>query len=123
MPGTDTGDLAETTMGLTGQAAGTPTGGTAFVTLTLGDADDIDGLLLVEDGVNGDLLLEELGGEVDLAGNITAVHLNFEDVGSLLALQVTEGGLGVADGANNGTVLLDALQLSSHLVRSANFFS
>jgi len=116
MPGTNTGDLTETTMGLTGQATGTPTGGTAFVTLTLGHTTDIDGLLLVKDGVNGDLLLEQLGGEVDLGGDVTAVHLNFQDVGSLLALEVTESGLGVADSADNGTVLLDALELGGHLV-------
>ena len=115
MPGTDTGDLAETTMGLTGQASDAPTGGDTFVTLTLGDADDVDGLVHVEDGVDGDGLLEKLGDEVDLVGDGATVDLDLDDVSLLLALQLDLGDLGVADGADDLAVLLQLLELGGVL--------
>ena len=60
MPRTDTGDLTETTMGLTGQAGNTPTSNDTVNTATLGNTDNIDHLVLLEDGVDLDLLLEPL---------------------------------------------------------------
>jgi len=115
MPGTDTGDLAETTMGLTGQTGNTPTSGDTFVTLTLGDADDIDAFVHVEDGVDRDGLFEQLGAEIDLVGDGTTVDLDLDDVGALLALQLGLGDLGVADGTDDLAVLLHLFELGSHL--------
>jgi len=116
MPGTDTGNLAETTMGLTREAGNTPTSGDTLVTLTLGNTDDINALVLLEDGVDGDLLFEELGGEVDLVGDGATVDLDLKDVGLLLSLELGLGDLGVADGADDLAVLLHAGKLRLHLV-------
>ena len=111
MPRSDTGDLAETTVGLTGKAGDAPTGGDALVSLTLGDADDVEVLVLGEDGVDGDLLLEEGLGEVDLGLGVgAAVDLDLHDVG-LLEAEAELLGLGVGDDADDGAELGDAVQL------------
>lgn len=111
MPGTDTGDLAETTMGLAGKTGDTPTGDDTGITVTLGGSADIESLALAEDGVNSDLLLEQGNTEVDLGSDVTAVDLDLHQVGNLLAKSQLLG-LGVGQDADNGGVLLDALQLS-----------
>ena len=75
-----------------------------MVTATLGDANGVDHLVLGEDGVDGDLLLEVLVAPVDLLVNGTAVDLDLDEVGLLLA----EGEslhLRVADGADGDGVL------------------
>ena len=75
-----------------------------MVTATLGDANGVDHLVLGEDGVDGDLLLEVLVAPVDLLVNGTAVDLDLDEVGLLLA----EGEslhLRVADGADGYGVL------------------
>jgi len=58
VPRSNTSDLAKTSVGLTGKALDSPTSGDSLVTLTLGDTDDVDHLVLLEDSSNGDLLLE-----------------------------------------------------------------
>jgi len=115
MPSTNTGDLAETTMTFAGKAGSAPTGGDTFVTLTLGDADNIDALVHVENGVDGDGLLEEFGAEIDLIGNGTTIDLDLEDVSPLLALELGLANLGVADSANDGAIFLHLLEFGGHL--------
>mmetsp|Transcript_26813 Transcript_26813/g.58434 ORF Transcript_26813/g.58434 Transcript_26813/m.58434 type:complete len:397 (+) Transcript_26813:764-1954(+) len=107
MPRSDTSDLTQTTMGLAGQTGDAPTGNHALVTATTGTADDVDHLVLGEHGVHGHLLLEKLGGEVNLGGGITTVHLDLHDVGLLLLQVLHLADLGVADGADHGAVLAD----------------
>lgn len=75
VPRADARDLAETAVGLPGKAGDTPPGGDALISLTLGDTNDVDVLVLGEDVVDGDLLLEEGLGEVDLSGDIYGVYL------------------------------------------------
>lgn len=72
MPRTDTGDLAETTMGLTRKTGDSPTGDNTVDTATLGNSDDIDHLVDGEDVLDADLLLEEGGTEVDLLGDVAS---------------------------------------------------
>lgn len=111
VPGTNTGDLTQTLVGLTGQLGGTPTGGDTGETVTLGDGDDINHLVLLEDGVDVDGLLEEVAGEVNLVGNGTTVDLDLHEVGLLLL----DGGLadlGVGEDTDDSAVLLDALKLA-----------
>ena len=57
-----------------------------FDSVTLGDADDVDHLILGEDVLDGDRLLHETTSEVHLLGNRAAVQLNLVNVGLLLAL-------------------------------------
>merc|ERR1712106_231797 len=80
MPGSDTGDLAETLVGLAWELLCVPTRGDTVVTATLGDANGVDHLVLGEDRVDGDLLLEVLVAPVDLLVNGTAVDLDLDEV-------------------------------------------
>jgi len=52
MPGSDTGDLTESLVSLTWKSGGSPSGGNSLKSVSLGDSDDIDLLVLVEDGVD-----------------------------------------------------------------------
>lgn len=107
MPGTNTGDLAETLVSLSGELLGVPSAGDTVVTSTLGDTDNVDHLSLAEDGVDGDLLFEVAGGPVDLVGDaVSTVDLDFDDVRLLLSKRETLH-LGVADGSDVLGVFLD----------------
>lgn len=111
VPGTDTSDLAETLVRLAGQLGGTPTGGDTLETVTLGDGNNVNHLVLLEDGVDVDGLLEEVAGKVNLVGNGAAVDLDLHKVGLLLL----DGGLadlGVGEDTDDSAVLLDALELT-----------
>jgi len=110
VPGSDTGDLPETTVGLPGKAGDSPPGGDTLVSVSLGDADDVDVLVLGENGVDGDLLLEEGLGEVDLGGGISSIDLDLADVG-LLDAKVELLDLSVGNDANDGAELLDPVEL------------
>jgi len=112
MPSTNTSDLSETSMSLSGKLLGTPSSGDTLVTVTLGDGNDIDDLVLLEDGRNLDLLLKVGSCEFDLVGDGSTVDLDLHEVG-LLLLETGLGELGVAEDSNDGTVLLDSLHLSA----------
>jgi len=114
MPRSNTGDLTNTTMGLTSKLGDAPTSGDTFVTVTLGDAHNIDAFVHVEDGVDRDVLLEKLGAEIDLVRDGTTIDLDLDDVGTLLALQLNLGHLSVADGADDLAVLLHLFELGGH---------
>jgi hypothetical protein len=86
MPGTNTGNLAETPVGLAGKAGDTPTGHNTLITLTLGDTNDVNHLILLEDGFNWDFLLKELVAIVNLVCDGATVNLDLHEV-SLLLLQ------------------------------------
>jgi hypothetical protein len=111
VPSTNTGDLTQTLVGLTGKLGGTPTGGDTGETVTLGDGDDINHLVLLEDAVDVDGLLEEVAGKVNLVGDSATVDLDLHKVGLLLL----DGGLadlGVGKDTDDSAVLLDALKLA-----------
>lgn len=113
MPSTDTSDLSETLVSLARKLLGAPTGGDTVVSVTLGDGDDIDHLVLLEDGVDGDRFLKELLAERDLVGDGTTVDLDLHKVGLLLL----EGGLSdlsVGEDTDDGAVLLNALELAGN---------
>lgn len=113
MPSTNTGDLSETSVGLSGKLLGTPSSGDTFVTVTLGDGNDIDDLVLLEDARDLDLLLEVGSGKLDLVGDGSTVDLDLHEVG-LLLLETGLGELGVGENSNDSAVLLDSLQLSGN---------
>jgi len=112
MPGTNTGDLSETLVSLSGKLLCVPSAGDTVVTSTLGDTDNVDHLGLREDSVDGDLLFEVAGGPVDLLGDVvTTIDLDFDDVSLLLSKGKTLH-LGVADSSNGLGVLLDHSDVS-----------
>lgn len=111
VPGTDTSDLTETLVSLARKLLGTPTGSYTVETVTLGDSDHIDHLILLEDGVDRDGLLEETLAESDLVGNGATVDLDLHEVG-LLLLEGSLANLGVGEDTDDGAVLLDALEVA-----------
>ena len=118
MPRPDAGHLAEAAVGLAREAGDAPAGGDALVSVALGDAEDVEVLVLGEDGVDGDLLLEEGLGEVDLGLGVgAAVDLDLHDVG-LLEAEVELLGLGVGDDADDGAELGDAVELVLNVLGS-----
>jgi hypothetical protein len=109
VPSTDATNLAETSVGLTGKASDTPTSGDTLKTFTLGHTNDIDHLVLGEDGVDGDGLFEETVTPVNFGASITTVDLNFQHMGLLLA-ETDFLDVGVAQKADDGAEFLHAVE-------------
>ena len=112
VPSTDTGNLTQTLVRLAGQLLGTPTGGHTLVTLTLGDTNDVDVLVLGEQAVHVNGLLEQVLGELNLVSHRATVHLNLHQVG-LLLLKARVAQLGVRKNTDDSAVLADTLKLTS----------
>jgi hypothetical protein len=66
MPCTDTSDLSETLVGFPWKLLGSPTVGNTLKTVTLGNSDNIDVFVLLEDGGDIDGLLEQTVSIADL---------------------------------------------------------
>jgi len=111
MPSSDTTDLSETSMGLSGESLGTESGSDTFVTLTLGNTENVNHFILVDDLGDSDFLFEVLSGEIDLLGDGTTVNLDFKNV-SLLLSKVKLIELGVDDNSDNLAVFLYSFKLS-----------
>lgn len=111
MPSTDTSNLTKTLVCLSRELLGAPSGSDTRESVTLGDSDDIDHLVLLEDGVDADWLLEETLGEVDLLSDASTVDLDLHEVG-LLLLERGLADLGVGEDTDDRAVLLDALKLT-----------
>ena len=110
VPGANTGNLAQTTVGLTRQTGDAPTSDNALETVTLGDTDGVDHVVLGEDVADRDELLEEAMAEVDLLGDGATVDLDLHQV-SLLLAELDLADVGVGKHTHDVAVLLDALQL------------
>lgn len=111
MPCSNTGNLAETLVSLTGQFGGSPTGGNTFEALTLGGGKSVDQLVLSEDRVNRDLLLKEGLGELDLTSGVSTIDLDLHDVSTLLS-KLNKTDLGVSNDSDNRAVLGNLFELS-----------
>ena len=111
MPGTDTGDLTETLVCLSRKLLGSPSAGDTRETVTLGDSDDINHLILLEDGADLNWLLEETAGEVNLLSDATSVNLDLHQM-SLLLLERSLSDLSVGEDTDDGAVLLDTLEFT-----------
>lgn len=112
VPCTDTSDLTETLVSLTGKLLGAPTGGDTAETVTTGDGDNVNHLVLLEDAADLDGLLEETVAELDLVGNGATVDLDLHQVG-LLLLERSLADLSVGEDTDDGAVLLHALELAA----------
>jgi len=112
MPASDTSDLSETSVGLSGQSLGSPSGGCTFESLTLGDTDNVEHFVLLENLADSDFLFEVLSGEIDFFSDVlSSVDLDFKNV-SLLLSEVEEIELSVSNDSDNLAVFLDSIQLS-----------
>lgn len=111
MPCTNTGDLSKTLVRLSGKLLGAPSSSDTGVSVTLGNSNDIDHLVLLEDGADVDRLLEKSVTEIDLVGDGATVDLNFHQV-CLLLFQWRLGDLCVGEDSDDRAVLLDALKFA-----------
>jgi hypothetical protein len=84
MPRTNTGNLAETPVGFARKAGDTPTCDNTFIPLTLGNTNDVNHLILLEDSVNWDLLLKKLVTIIHLVCDGATIDLDLHKVGLLL---------------------------------------
>lgn len=115
MPCTDTSDLAETLVRLARKLLGSPSAGDTLESVTLGDGDAVDHLVLLEDGVDLHWLLEEAVTELDLVGDGATVDLDLHKV-CLLLLERGLVDLSVCEDADDGAVLLDALEIAGDVL-------
>ena len=99
-------------MGLSWELLGSPTVSNTLETVTLGDSNNIDVLILFEDGGDINGLLKEVVSVVDLVGDGSTVQLDFHEV-SLLLPQTSLADLRVGKNADNSAVFADALELAS----------
>jgi hypothetical protein len=113
MPSTDTSNLSQTLVCLSRKLLGAPSRGDALESVTLGDGNAVDHLVLLEDGVDLHGLLEQAVSEGDLVRHAAAVDLDLHQVG-LLLLQRGLTDLGVCQDAHDGAVFLDALEFARH---------
>jgi len=112
MPSSNTGNLSETFVGLSGKTSGSPTSGNSFKSLTFRNSDDVNHLVLLKNGVDRDCFLEEIESEINLLSNgLTAVDLNLHDVSSL-ASQMQLSDLSVSNDTDDGTVLLHSKEIT-----------
>ena len=116
MPGTNTSDLSETSMSLSRHSADTESLDDTLSSLTSGDGNGINHLVLLEDLTDGDLALELLDSPVDLVlGAGATVDLDLHKVSLLLSeLQLLD--LGSNHNSDDGTVLRDSLEVSVDVV-------
>lgn len=113
MPSTDTSDLAETLVCFSRQPRGTPSVCNTLETVTLGNRNNINNLVLLEHARHLDWLLEKALRVGDLVSHRPAVHLDLHQVG-LLLLQARLSDLGVCENTNDSAVLANALKLTSN---------
>jgi len=111
MPRSDTSDFSQTLMRLSWQLLGTPSVSNTLETVTFGDTDDIDTLVLLEDAGHLETFLKVVLGKVDFVSDGTTVDLDLDEVG-LLALEGGFSDLGVGKDSDDGAVFSDSLKLS-----------
>lgn len=111
VPGSNTGDLTETLVGLTGKTGDSPAGDDTLESVTLGDTTGVDHLVLLEDGADSHWLLEVIADESNLVGDGSSVDLDLHDV-SLLLAEADLFDLGVGEGTHDCAVLGDLVALS-----------
>lgn len=111
MPRTNTGNLSETLVCLSRKLLRTPSACDARETVTFGDGNAVNHLVLLEDGVDLDGLLEHAVAELDFLCDAASVDLDLHEV-SLLLLEGCLADLGVGENTDDGAVLADALEFA-----------
>ena len=111
VPCTNTGDLAETLVGLARQLLRTPTVSDTLETMTLRHRNNIHNLVLLEDSADLHRLFEKAVGELDLVCDRTTVDLNLHEVCLLLA-KTGLAYLSVGKNTNNSAVFADTLEFT-----------
>lgn len=99
-------------MSLAGKFLGAPTVSNTLETVTLGNSDNVDNIILLEHGADVDRLLEQAMCKLDLVSDGATVDLNFHEVGFLLA-EAGLADLGVCKDTDDGAVFTNALELAN----------
>jgi hypothetical protein len=110
MPCTNTSNLAETLVGLARKLLDAPTSNDTSETVTFGDTNDVNHLVLLKDRFDINSLFEVRLGPVHLVRDRSTIQLNLHNMGLLLT-KFDERDLSVDNDTNNLAVLLDAFQL------------
>jgi len=111
MPSSDTSNLSETSMSLSWKSSDTESLDNTLGSLTSGDGNGINHLVVLEDLTDGDFSLELGDSPVDLSWNITSVDLDLHNV-SLLLSKLALLDLGSNDDSDNLAVFLHSLDVS-----------
>jgi len=111
MPSTDTSDLAETFVSLARKTSGSPTSGDTFESLTLGDTDNVDHLVLLKDVLNGNCFLEQAVAKVEFLSNGSSVDLDLHNVCFLLRQMGQLSDLSVSNDSDDVGFSLETLEL------------
>jgi len=111
MPGTDATDLSVTSMSLLHELLASVSGNDTSGSVTLGNTDSVDALVVVEDLTDGDFLLEVVVSPVSLVGDGSTVELNLKDV-SLVLSKTELADLGSTDDSDGASELGDSLEVS-----------
>jgi hypothetical protein len=105
-------------MGLTGKTGNSPTSGNSFVTLTLGNSDNINVLILRKDGVDGNFFFEKRLGEINLSSSISSsINLDFHNV-CLLDAKIELLHLGVSNNTYDRAELSDTVKFMFNVLSS-----
>lgn len=116
MPGTDTSNLSETSVSLSWESVDTESLDNTNGSLTSGNGNGINHLILLEDLADLDLLLEVILAPLDLGFNITTIDLDFHDVGNLLSEVSHLINLGGNENSDGRAVLSDSFNVSVDVV-------
>ena len=123
MPSADTSDFSVTSVGFLLKMADTPSLHDTGEPFSLGDTDDINHFILVEDLVNPDFLFKVLVGEVDLLRDALAtVDLDFKDVILLLSVILHQVHLSMGDDSDSCAIFADSVELSPNLLSVLGHF-
>jgi len=111
MPGSNTSNLADTSMRASLQTSNSESLDNTLSSLTSGNSDGINALGLLEDFRNFNFLLELSVSPINLSSNITSIKLDFHDM-CLQLSKIELVNLSSTDDADGGTVLLHAFKVS-----------
>lgn len=117
MPCSDTGNLAETAMGLTWETGNSPSGDDTLGTTSLGDGNGINHLVQREDAGYWDWLLQETSSKVNLVSNRSSIDLDLHKMG-LLLVEWGLGDLSMGNNTDHVAVLLHLLKLGLDFLSS-----
>jgi len=111
MPCSDTSNLSETLVSLSGKSGNTPTFDHTFKSVTFGNTNDVDHFVLVKDRGNIDGFFKKIFSEVDFLGSGSTIDLDFHQVSFLLSL-LEFSDLCMGQDSDDCAVFLDQSEIS-----------
>jgi len=116
MPSTDTSNLSETSMSLSWKSGNLESLDNTLSSLTSGNGNGINHLILVENISDLDVLLEVVDGPLNLILNLATVDLDFHNVSFLLSEVPLLGNVSGAKNSDNRAVFLNSLNVSADVL-------